>query len=114
MNPENGIIHTLYLLKFTPMENLKKLASMILEKPGIKHEELKPRKGEINELREYLSKVWFKLITTYIAERGYTFKLTKHKKSKLGSMSVKCKKIDWLNWVSEDSQKRQYQIIKIK
>lgn len=47
------------------MENLKKLVSKILEKQGISHEKLKPKKWEINNLREYLQSVWYRLEITY-------------------------------------------------
>jgi hypothetical protein len=42
--PENGILIILIFLKLPNMQNLKKLASKILERQGISHERLKPRK----------------------------------------------------------------------
>lgn len=113
MKPENGITTTLYTLKFSIMENLKKLASKILEKPGIKHENLKPRKWEIKALKEYLPTVWFKLITTFIHEHGWALKLTDKIKDKLGSQSIKCKHIKYLQVAHERHEERQYKIIKL-
>lgn len=76
------------------MTNLKKLASKILERQGISHARLKPKKWEISELRKYLPTVWFSLVTTYYTTYNpFTRKATHYNEKQL---------ID----------KRSYQIIK--
>lgn len=97
------------------MDRLKDIARKILENPWISQKEACFKASDLDDLREYLSTVWFKLITTY-RTRIISVKKRKQRSFNLYNYS---NGIVWKSYTShwekpkEIKNERTYSIIKL-